>query len=312
MDGNITDYDDKLRRSRQDVQNALERDASWKELIPLIETWFQDLKSWERADDFGKAFRDDRMTIRQIDIVGGRGGTWNVPSGAKITLARDEASIHERMDPKKFFDPARGNLASQKNLLGLHDLSAHLLTHTRPITQQLKYYSKAYMFFMPLPLMADLRLFSTLNQKAKREVEGAVTMRTIRSKLTRVKLAQASDMGATFKDINPAGQVPKFRYGLEGTILGEELRGLAVKVARAATPQELEARQTNSLKYQDILLNPVVKVNEIIVAFRSHASPLFPFFALRDGKAAPFPVLDPHTYKETNFIITDTGEYRHK
>lgn len=312
MDGNINVAADQLKVSRQKVEYALQQNAPWSELIPLIKKWFMDLKDWERTDTFTKAFRDDRMTIRHIDIVGGRGGSWNMPTGASITLARDAASIHERMDSKKFFDSDKSNLASQKNLLGLHDLSAHLLTHTRFISQQLKMYEKAYMFFMPLPMMADLQLFSVLNQKAKKEVEGTATMREIRSKLTRVKLAQASDMGATFKDINPAGQIPKFRYGFEGTIIGEETRGKAVKIGRAATDEELEARKTNALNYKTILLNPVVTVNEIIVAFRSHASPLFPFFALRQGLKKSYPVLDSHTFKETNFIITNNGEYRHK
>ena len=298
----------RLPDSRKEVDIAYREGSDWKTLTPLIDRWFEDLKAWEAIDTFNKAFQDKRMTVRQVNIdpTTARGGTFTVGT-RQMKLARDIPGIAARMAPTNYFDPV--TLRRKKNELGLHDLSASLLTNTRAIRSQLKGYENVIALFMPLVQEEDLYLFDSLNKTAKKELDGSVLMKTLRSKLTRVKLAQASDMGATFEDTKPGGPEGNFRYGLTGTIIGEDQRGKLIKVGRPATAEELFNRKTNALHYKNILINPVVSVNEIVMAYRHHASPLFPMFAQWDKWLRYFRVIDTNTMKPTAYKIGNDGVY---
>jgi hypothetical protein len=298
-----------VQQSRQEVDVAYREGADWITLTPLINRWFRELKIWESTDNFNTAFQEKRMTVRQVNIGStARGGSFPV-DGKLMHLARDISGIQSRMAPANYFNPE--DLRRCKNELGLHDLSASLLTNTRPIKSQLKHYEEVIALFMPLSNEEDLYLFDSLNKTAKNEPAGAILMRTLRSQLTRIKLAQASDMGATYSDVGPGETRGHFRYGLNGTIVPESQRGKLVKTARAATEEELFNRKTNALHYKSILNNPVVTVNEIVMAYRSHASPLFPMFALWNKDARHFRVINTVDMTPTTNIITNQGNYGH-
>ncbi|WP_321470587.1 hypothetical protein [uncultured Paludibaculum sp.] len=310
----------KLQMSRTALSLSLLDGAKWEVLRPLVQRWWSELKSWEAADTFAAAFQDDRMTVRQINVGStARGGDFAIPnlySSEKehertISLARDVAGVKERFTPANFYNPS--TLKRAKNELGLHDLSASLLSHKKPIREQLKHYEDVVALFVPVPMEEDHALFYTLNQMGKNELsDGAHEIRIMRSQLTRIKLAQGSDMGTTYRDMSqPGSDQGKIRYGVTGTVIK---RGEGQKSkASDATEQELKDRRSNALKYKRILnviFNPGEKiVNEIVMAYRSHSAPQFPMFAQWDKPRRFFRLIDSDTLQPTGPVITNTGQY---
>jgi hypothetical protein len=308
-----------LSESRAQLNRALlEKGLGWEELRPLVNRWFTDLKEWEAADSFKTAFDDRRMTARQVDQQPRRNAGGNFKVGTvddvretrPIRLERDAQGIRERMNPKNFFDPI--TLKRGKNELGLHNLSASLLDPRRAISTQLKFYKNAYVLFMPLPSEEDMKVYYNLNVLGKTELKGKDDnqIQIIRSQMTRVKLAQASDMGTRYVDIAPeSADKSKFRYGITGTIIRDRPKEGEIVIGKPATPNELDARKTNALIYKSILDAMVVSVNEIVIAYRSHASRDFPMFTKRDNDL--FRVVNPDTAEPTGWVIADAdGAYR--
>jgi hypothetical protein len=312
----------RLQMSRAALSlGLLESGLKWETLQPLVRRWWDDLKTWEAADTFDAAFQDDRMTVRQINIGStARGGDFMVSNKfseetehqRSITLARDVAGVKQRFAPANFFDPS--NFRRMKNELGLHDLSASLLSHKKPIRQQLKHYEDVVALFVPVPEEKDLTLFYTLNEMAKAELVGAANeIRIMRSQLTRIKLAQSSDMGTTYRDVSRLGaEEGKIRYGIVGTIIKTK-EGEQKSKAQPATEQELKDRKSNALKYKSILdaiFLPGEKiVNEVVMAYRSHNSPHFPMFAQWDKDRRFFRVVDSDTLQTSGPVIMNSGQY---
>jgi hypothetical protein len=260
---------------------------TWKELEPKIIEWFLKVKSAEATDTFEDAYKANRMTARQIDL-GGRGGRFSVKKpdtspGRIMTLSRGIQGIEQRVKPENFFDLQTGR--SKKNERGLHDLSASILDHRRgSISSQLKFYDNAIVLFMPAPEQDDLRVFAALARLEDRDVN---MLRFIRSQMTRIKLAQGSDMGTSFSDVSEEGGPDKFSYGSTGTII--RMKG---GLAKPATETELKARGTNALEYKSVLDAGVTTVNEIVMSYRSHASKDFPMYARWDATNKRFHILD--------------------
>jgi hypothetical protein len=254
------------------------------------------------------------MTARQVNKgTTARGGAFDVintndPNKSRsMVLARDVSGIQARLNPANFIDPK--TLKSSKNELGLHELSASLLDGRRPISAQLKGYEDAYTMFMPLPLEEDLILFDTLNTMGKRDKDiDYKEIRVMRSQLTRVKLAQASDMGTKYVDTsNPTDARAKIRYGVTGTIIREK-----GSIGKPATETELFDRKTNALRYKSILDNMKTTVNEVVIAYRVHAKKDFPMFSLWNKAAQHYRViLVGDKVLPTEWIITNTGEQIH-
>jgi hypothetical protein len=176
--------------------------------------------------------------------------------------------------------------------LGLHDLSAVLLSTKRGnILNQLAWKegaqetAKNAVAFMPLPLEADLQIFALLSEKAKkhRAKHAAIYAKVadVRHRMTRVKLTNEDDAGSGFVNVGTGwkdGQ-RKYRYGL-GLIPVEGKEG---KTGIA----EMERRRALALEYRTMLgkmkpmpestsVNPTH--NELVVAYRQHASGCFPLF----------------------------------
>jgi hypothetical protein len=210
----------------------------------IVKQWFDDLKAWEDDETFKRAFEDDRMTIRGIcgddtkpsDTSWKRGvkatfGT-KAEAGARssqMTLYKGIDGVKERMKPANFpFNRGAVRLPKSqkaKYVLGLHDLSATMLTHERVISDQYKPYQLAIWAFMPLPQQEDLKTFYCLNKIANQTSsceEYRRYVRTVASKLTRLKYAQACDRHTTYIDVaglncySPAKTETSIRYGLTG------------------------------------------------------------------------------------------------
>lgn len=306
-----------LKKEQVMLGAALSRlgsETTWKELQPAIEKWWKGLKAAEAGETFEAAFKQNRMTARQINQaaqIRGESSTGLIKFPVKnqhdpqkkydreITLGRDVHSILERNNPKNFYDPAAEG--SKKNEKGLHNLSASLLNGESPISDQLKGYEDSIVLFMPVPPENDLQIFAALNSLEDRNPE---VMAELASKMTRLELAQASDMGTRFVDAGrPGAPEGDFQYGITGTIIREEGGS-----GQPATASELAARRTNALEYTKIAESGITKVNEVVMAYRAHESKLFPMFAVWDQGRQGYAVVDGTTQKPTGQFITNQGK----
>ncbi|MEO7084763.1 MAG: hypothetical protein ABI442_05790 [Gemmatimonadaceae bacterium] len=179
-----------------------------------------------------------------------------------------------------------------KYTLGLHDLSAVLLSTKRGnILNQLAWKegaqetAKNAVVFMPLPLEADLQIFALLSAKVKahriKHNRIAAKLADVRHKMTRVKLTNEDDAGSGFVNVGTGwtNKQRKYRYGL-GLIPIEGKEG-------KTGVDEMDRRRALALEYRSMLgkmkpmpedttLNPTH--NELVVAYRHHASNCFPLF----------------------------------
>ena len=190
--------------------------------------------------------------------------------------------------------------------LGLHDLSAVLLSTKRGnILNQLAWKegaqetAKNAIAFMPLPLEADLSVFALFSEKAKKYKVGHPAIYAklvqVRHRMTRVKLTNEEDAGSGFVNVGTGWQAKqrKYRYGL-GLI---PIEGKEGKVG----VDEMDRRRKLALEYRSMLgmmkplpedttLNPTH--NELVVAYREHASKCFPLFTEFEKERNAWKVID--------------------
>lgn len=285
---------------------------TWHDRKARIDEWWARLKEAEAGETWQAAFAANRMSARQIGSTQAMGGNFTVRNkfdrnnrsrDRQVCLDRGASGILERLTPENFYDPK--NRKSRKDEKGLHDLSASLLDSTKnPLTilGQMKPYKDSIVVFMPVPSEDDAQIFHAI-VNLKEPDEPALSV--MRSRFTRMKYAQGSDMHTTLFDVSlSADAPPKIRYGVTGRTQrkGED--------EMMANETDLAARKTNALEHSVILgAGAVQKVNEIVLAYRSHASTLFPLFAQWDGDNRRFNVLDRKTQRPTRAYITDRGEW---
>lgn len=299
-----------------------------KRLVQLANDWFNDYKDWEKDDRFLTAIDEKRMCISQrgLDTVIGDGKpAWlgvkdqdkqqgNVQSVQYKTLTYRTGvdSLKERLNPANF-GRAEGEITRLKYKLGLHDLSASLMNPKKPtISEQARWdldgTKKDWpIVFMPLPKMEDLVVFNMLNLLHKEWRKGghddlAETVAFVRRRMTRVKLAQDSDMGAGLINVNPGGSgdpnKAKFRYGLADVQSKKITEKLWLPVYKEGVSL---LRQAKALEYQSILATQQGSSNEIVVAFRQHKSPRFPIITQWTGNGCTV-LGDPSPYIKGNLI----------
>jgi hypothetical protein len=285
-------------------------------VLGAICDWWIALKDWEKEETFDRALSEGRMSVRTIKYE-----TVHKPLSMVRSVEPEKGKqelggisdtgitgLLKRMDPSNFVSPSG---QSSKYDLGLHDMSASLLHPDRKIEHQLYGYgfqtdshavtqaSSTYVVFMPLPAPEDHSLFIVMNQIAKEErrrtPEIYEKVRAIRAELTRVKFADADDSHIGFVEVstklNP--EKYKYRYGI---------RQSDVETVAGQYSGDLARRRNAARKYTSILetaferslrtCNPadakkVKFYNEIIVAYRKHASALFPLFARWNADLKP-------------------------
>jgi hypothetical protein len=295
----------------------------WRQVKDLANEWQKLLKEWESKDTFEAAYQQKRMTARAMaDNRGDKVGEFKAPQAGKprsaetdrdIKLAYGAAGVQARMKPTNLFVAGQ---ESKKNDLGLHDLSATLLTPDREWTKQLKHYEDAAYLLMPMPQEEDLMLYYQLHGETKgRGVDPAFRtfMRQISSRMTRLKYASAEDMHTTYVDNAPIVKVAiqqkavqnfaifekervtpgKFRYGITGTSASKEDDEAAKSQVDV---DEVKLRRARALRYKQILsANEGAPVNEIVVAYRSHGTSgksNFPMYARLDKERTSWLVVD--------------------
>lgn len=285
----------------------------WTWASGIINNWWKAFKEWEARDTFEAAFRENRMTFRESKF--GTKKIWPAMQAYKPgdkkksefsghTLDVGLTGFNKRMDPENFLPDVGGD--SKKYELGLHDLSASLLNPGKAISSQ-TYTSlpdKQYVIFMPLSDQRDQVVFQWLNIFAKRvgkkHAEFYNLIRTIRSQMSRIKLAYEWDMSSSFVALTPEAEKPKFRYmpgrthKVKGNIFG-----------RKTTEAHIERFKDNAIDYRG-LINKMIEgghgYNEIIVAYRQHANKSFPMYAKWNLAAKQFDLI---AVSETKGVVTE-------
>ncbi|OLR91828.1 hypothetical protein [Actinokineospora bangkokensis] len=250
-----------------------------------------------------------RLRLQGLAALGGDGATWTARreqieewwAGVKAAEAGETwagAYAANRLS-------ARQIGANHKDALGLHDLSASLLDGSKPtVLEQLKHYGDAIVVFMPVPSETDAQVFHAISTLAEPDEP---VLRGYRNNLTRVRLAQGSDMHTIFVDDGAGPPAPvRARYGITGRV--QRAKGAPEVLADEV---DIDARRTNALQHSKILgAGATQAVNEIVVAYRKHASPVFPCFAKWDQATQRFNVLkDGNPSTPTGAYITNTGTW---
>ncbi|MDB5871628.1 MAG: hypothetical protein JWQ07_1070 [Ramlibacter sp.] len=174
---------------------------------------------------------------------------------------------------------AENFLNKLKNEQGLHDLSAVLLTKTKPIWTQLFARAEGLVLFMPLPLEADLQAFEELSLLAKTKRGSSLygAFQQSRARMTRVKYGSSTDMQLGYANVPMGDGKAHLRYG----------RAMVGSV-RGVAPTILATRHANALAYKTRVIGVDDKSgenNEVVVAYREHAG-AFPVVGCpaKDGK----------------------------
>ncbi|KOV79762.1 hypothetical protein [Nocardia sp. NRRL S-836] len=283
--------------------------TTWAARAAEIEAWWNGVKRREAAETWESVFTGNRMTARQVNAKG-RGGTFTIVNrhdrkdAAKereLYLDRGLGGILARVTPANFFSGPGS--ANRKYELGLHDLSGTLLTSARPVLKQLKPYDEAVVVFTPAPAETDAQVFAAISELEKPDAD---KLREYRSKFTRLRLAQSSDMGSVFVDDNtdPKAEL-RARYGINGRVL---LPGGAII---AIDETMLAKRRTDALEHSTILSGDAkALVNEVVIVYRQHAATdLFPLFARWDRETTSYRVLNRTTSAPTGAWISDAGAW---
>ena len=296
---------------RGDALKQLGEGKTWTELSSAIDAWWTELKANAAKDTFAAAFQAKTMTVRVVAKGGSaQGGKFKaqIPVGesntttgeAEMELKRDRGSILDRTKPQTW-TAEQGDIAAKK-ITGLYELSASLLDPDRDsgIYPQLKFYSNPEaVVFMPSASPKDLQIFAAISELAD---ANSAKLREIAAELTRITLAQSTDMGTKYVDKSPGNKGTDIRYGESGTIIR-----YSGGTGKAAREHEIEARRTNALRYTDILADNKHLVNEVVIEYRKHASGRFPLFTEIDHAQKRFYILDPTTFVRTGKYIDNKG-----
>ncbi len=306
----VSEVQGRSERLRAEALARLGAGTTWAALAPAISKWSEAMKETARQESFATMYEAKRMTVRGIAKGGEQqGGTFKaqVPVGesgtatgvADMTLDRGRDSISKRTNPATW--TGTDNEMEVKRKQGLYELSASLLDPTKDdIFSQLKFYAAPEaVVFMPAASPEDSQVFSAISRLVDADQP---TLRTIGSEMTRIILAQGSDMGTKCVDKSEGNQGNAVRYGESGTVI--RYKGGTGKPARS---HEIEARRENALQYRSILDDPKATVNEVVVEYRNHAGGKFPLFTEIDHQKKQFHILDSTTFKRTGKYIDNKG-----
>ncbi len=311
--------EEKTRRSKAEaagIRSAalgnLGEGKTWTQLSGKIDAWWEGLKDTARRESFKAALDAGRMTVRSIakDSAGHGGefpaqifvGEAQTDTGkTPMTLVRDRASILTRVKPETW---ATGASEMEVKKTGLYELSASLLRSGTKILDQMKFYGEPEaVVFMPASTPEDQQIFAAISELADADQH---KLREIGSELTRIIMAQSSDMGTKYVDMSAGNAGTDIHYGESGTIIR-----YAGGSGMPARKHEIEARRTNALRYTDILKANKTRANEVVLEYRKHASDKFPLFTELDHDTKRFYILDPvDGFRRTGKYIDNDGVER--
>jgi hypothetical protein len=152
-------------------------------------------------------------------------------------------------------------------------------------------------------------LFQKLAALAKRvdvhkQQDFCTVIQTIRASMTRIKMASEKDMGTNFTDLASPGSLrPKFKYGI--SLFSKKENENKQMVSVFVGEDEIARRKELAMNFRQILTDD--KVNEIVVAYRSHANLEFPLFTKWDATAKVYKSFKLGERSLDNYIVSDAG-----
>lgn len=263
-------------------------DGNWDALTALVDEWWRVYKVWEAQDTLASAYREKRLTVKGTSTMDlpiqahtvdrdpqkryAEDAKWEKATTFTQRIVKTNASIAARMNPD-FFAPSDGQggfLPSRKTELGYHDLSALILNPQENISSQ-QYKGRGDIspdqvyVFMPLSNAIDQAVYQNINTlaKANRHERGGFynTVRMIRSRMTRIKLAAEHDMAVAFINVGPTDN-PKFKYSLisqtdisvrdEGHVMGVPAGTFKCKLTSARFEDALKGSAVTGKDRQDL------------------------------------------------------------
>jgi len=264
------------------------------EVVRFLKAWFESLKAWEAQETFERAFSENRMCVRMAPPDMKRGAsqskaTHNAegPTGKNVMIRYHLGSVADHQNPENFgageadlANFAAGATASRKNELGLHDVSAVLMSAGKTITEQLFNKENRQPLFIPIPHEEDLQLLYQIEQVAKADRSGPIHDFYVwaRARITRIKYGDEADMTTGFLETTDADGGSHYRYGD------------ATEGGKTVDSALLNQRRRNALEYRSkVLTGKPVDNNEVTLKIRQHAG-IFPL-AGAPGPLGP-PALD--------------------
>jgi hypothetical protein len=317
------------------MHDCFDSPRAYGHTMAMTKRWWGAYKAWEAGDSFLTAFTEERLAVTQrpwkMKSVPGKDVNLNatpqanqqgpkMTHGTNLQYRTDVASFKQRLDPANFKrSPVEGNPTQVRRMkyeLGLHDMSASLLDPTKAtISEQLRWKFKGQgkglewaVVLMPLPKVEDLAVLALLRYAAKPLKDKVPTfyraVSFMKNRMSRVKFAQESDMGATFLEQGSA-QDPHLRYGATDFQVEKNNAGIEVSRYVAGISQ---LRRAKAREYNTILARQRERggaSNEIVVAFRQHASPRFPIIGIPCDDGTWYQVQDEQSACYRNAAILD-------
>ena len=325
-------YLNQLRDWVKDGRYLSSNSRDMDEGLRLVNNWWHSYQKGEAEDRFLDACRDGRMVIRQSpvqQIIGTEAKPLNMRlSSAPLTIKDEKGTvgtgvpyhgytqnagldgIRLRMKPESFnkqeaFEKLYGDTRG-KYALGLHDLSASLLNPgVEKLSDQIRWktptgekFKNWVLLFMPVAREVDVQMLNVLNALAKAfRVSGVYkefcdSVFLCRKRMTRIKYAQETDMGAGFVNKQPSVDVlPKFRYGagdVQGTY--NSMGVLSQKVVEGASAQRALKAQDYK-KMLSLQLSQKSTSNEVILCIRAHEGTRFPLYTKNNKETGNFDCL---------------------
>jgi hypothetical protein len=280
-----------LKQSREDLMQAISLIHADHIILAAANQWFTDIKIWEAQDDFQTALLQNRMTARCTPATA---PLKNFQVNAiPVTLDVSMTGMIRRLDPNNFIN-------KQRNLLGLHDLSAVLLRSGLLIRSQLFSLVDKVVVFMPLPMELDLVVFAMLADRAKENRMSNLYNRYVvmRASFTRIKYAADNDMAVSFTASRDHNHAIHVRYG-RANIMGGPVPALT-----------LSERSNTVFQYRQRvgMSTATVANNEVNIAYRQHAGH-FPCVGVPDPPPADSltvhfrPGTPPRTLRNDGIIV---------
>jgi hypothetical protein len=227
--------------------------------VQVFARWLVALKHWEQAETFTRAFSENRMCMRAapVDNDPQRKQSFT-PSSVRTD---NDVLIRAAVPHVPLFQNPQNFLQKEKNRLGLHDLSAVLLSSKTNISAQVFPKVGRQPLFIPIPHEKDLLLLHCIEHLAKQKRSGPIYefYKDARARITRIKYGSEEDMKTTFLKTVGSDNKVHYRYGD------------AHETAGPVSAQVLQERRSNALFYQSrVLTGKVTDNNEVTLKIRQH------------------------------------------
>jgi len=224
--------------------------------------WLEALKQWEADETFERAFSENRMCLRAAPVDPSAQKKQSYTPAPNSVKKPDDVTIRAAVGHIPLYQKPENFLTKQKNALGLHDVSAVLMTSEKNITEQVFPKVGRQPVFIPIPYEKDLLLLHGIEHLAKEKKAGPIYdfYKNARARITRIKYGSDDDMKTTFLKVVGDDKRVHYRYGD------------AHETGGPVAAHVLQERRQNALFYNSrVLTGKITDNNEVTVKIRQHA-----------------------------------------